>query len=603
MMDQYRVLGPVCLASLLATLSACSSSSGGGASGGGASSTALELDNGSIETCYDVQISYAGTNQLKNVCTTREFGAFNGLGVNRYLRLSLPQSLPANTTVTVNVNRTSGLDPADPDLVLYRQGEVVEKSDTEQFNTESLSVDLAPGDYVVVLNEYVYVVSGNGGGVNRSNQSKQTRALARSSQKPVSSGNIQVKSDSTCDTTDEVTVSGFALFERVKPVSVSTASLDYINATIEPVQQARVEVICDNGVYSATQSAADGSYTLAFPVNQQSVVRVKAQMLKTSLISGSDSEWDFSVVDNTTPGQPVYAMDSSPFTAVATVNLTNKNLLAESGWDNAFLRYTDPRVAAPFAILDSVRKAKDKVLVESPTLSFPALKLNWSVSNTTSPFGDLTSGAIESSFFDGEQIYLLGAADNDTDEYDEHVIIHEWGHYFEDFFSRSDSIGGTHTTGDILDIRIIFGEGFANALSSIITDDPLYIDTSGGQQSRGFIINMENNNCLNAGWYSECSVQSILYDIYDADNDASDTLSLGFTPIFNVLPDAQKNTPALVSIFTFITALKGQNPASATAVNALTSEQGINPILDIYGGSQFSNNPGSTDLLPIYLPF
>jgi hypothetical protein len=32
-----------------------------------------------------------------------------------------------------------------------------------------------------------------------------------------------------------------------------------------------------------------------------------------------------------------------------------------------------------------------------------------------------------------------------TDEYDDHVIIHEWGYCFEDKFSRSDSIGGNHS--------------------------------------------------------------------------------------------------------------------------------------------------------------
>jgi len=223
--------------------------------------------------------------------------------------------------------------------------------------------------------------------------------------------------------------------------------------------------------------------------------------------------------------------------------------------------------------------------------------------NTTSPFGDLNNGAIESSFFDGEEIYLLGAEDNDTDEYDEHVIIHEWGHYFEENFSRSDSIGGAHTSGDILDIRVIFGESFGNALSAMVTDDPLYVDTNGRQQSRGFIINMENNNCLNAGWYSECSIQSILYDIYDSVDDGADVMSMGFLPIYNVLNGPQKNTPALTSVFSFINALKAQNPSAANAIDALTSAQSIDPILDIYGSAQFSNNPGATDQLPIYLPF
>ena len=59
----------------------------------------------------------------------------------------------------------------------------------------------------------------------------------------------------------------------------------------------------------------------------------------------------------------------------------------------------------------------------------------------------------------------------DSDEYDRHIIIHEWGHYFEDKLSRADSIGGPHGLSDRLDFRVAFGEGWGNAISAIITDD------------------------------------------------------------------------------------------------------------------------------------
>ncbi len=564
----------------------------GSGSGGGAAPTASDLDNGSVETCYDVRISYTASNQLKNICTTREFGGFNGLGVSRFMRFSLGSA----ATVSINVSRTSGLDPADPDLVLYRNGQIIQMADSVQFNDEAMTTALAAGNYVVLLNEYVYSAFNNKSQGSTAVSIKQSETVIPGLQKKlVSDNNIQSKNDSTCDTTNEIAVSGFALFERVTPsfIPASGVSLDYPGAQIQPIQQAVVEVICNNGVYSSPISAADGSYSLALPSGQQSIVRVRAQMLQTGT-----PNWNISIVDNTTSGQPVYVMDSQPF--ISTVDQAGMNLQADSGWDNNFLRYTGPRVAAPFAILDSVRKAKDKVLAESASLSFPELKINWSVNNTTSPLGTLESGAIESSFFDGNEIYLLGAADNDTDEYDEHVIIHEWGHYFEDFFSRSDSIGGVHSFGDILDPRVVFGEGFGNALSAMITDDPLYIDTNGRQQNDGFTINLENNICMNAGWYSECSIQSVLYDIYDADNDMQDSVSMGFSPVFNVLQVAQKNTAALTTIFSFIKALKDQNPANANAIDALTSGQSIDPILDIYGTSQFSNDPGATDQLPVY---
>ena len=54
-----------------------------------------------------------------------------------------------------------------------------------------------------------------------------------------------------------------------------------------------------------------------------------------------------------------------------------------------------------------------------------------------------------------------------TDEYDDHVVVHEWAHYFEANFSRSDSIGGDHASDNVLDIRLAFGEGFGNAYSAM----------------------------------------------------------------------------------------------------------------------------------------
>ena len=559
-------------------ISACSGSDSltPGASGGN-SSAILAQDNGALETCYNVRISYSGSNQSQVVCTTRENGKYNGLGVSRFMRFSLS----GNSNVVIQASRISGLDPADPDLYVFRNGQIVSQSEQAIYNTETLSTSLSAGAYVVELNEYVYSYTGNKPVASISNGSGQQKTGAALS---------QGKTDSTCDRSSEGTVSGSLSFERVPHAGTT---LDYNNIVALPIQQAVVEVICNNGIYSTTRSAADGSYSLLFPLNQASFVRVKAQMLQT----GSPS-WDFSIVDNTTTGKPLYVMDSAPFTA--STDQTGKNLLADSGWTGN--GYGSTRVAAPFAILDTVRKAMDKVLQAAPTVNFPPLKLNWSINNSTVAAGDLTLGELESSFFNGTEIYLLGKENDDTDEYDEHVIAHEWGHYFEKNFSRSDSIGGPHTIQDILDIRVAFGEGFGNAFSGIALDDPFYIDTSGFRQGRGFSMNIESNNCTNAGWYNECSVQSILYDIYDTgSNESTDNIALGFAPIYAVLTGAQKNTAALTSLFSFIKPLKDQNPANISDIDALTTGQAIQPVLDIYGASETSNNGlGQTSQLPVY---
>lgn len=521
-------------------------------------------NSSAIETCYDVQITNAGVTNNKIICTTRENGGYNGLGTARFMRFSISTS----ATVSINANRVSGLNPADPDIILYRNGGIIDRANSVNFNSEVLTINLTAGNYIAEVNEYSYL----------QNDEKSQAVFQVQKKSQFNDVVSQTTSPpSTCTTGNDSNVSGIVDFARV---NFFGSALNYNDITYPPVQQAVVEVLCNGGVYSTSTTDSNGFYLLNFPNNQNVFVRVKAQML-------SAGNWNFSVVDNTTSGQPVYVMDGKVFSA--NINTTRNLTASVGGWDG--LNYTECRAAAPFAILDSVRKAKDKIS-SIANVSFPALKINWSPDNSS--LNDTGT------FYNGAEIFLSGRQNVDTDEYDEHVIIHEWAHYFEDKFSRSDSIGGQHGLADVLDIRVAFGEGFGNAFSAIVMDDPFYIDTSGQQQSRGFSINMESNNCINAGWHSECSIQSIIYDLYDVDNEISDSLSMNLAFIYNVIIGEQKNTQALTSIFSFIKPLKDQNPASANAIDALLNGQNINSINNVYGSSQISSNPGQTDQLPIY---
>jgi hypothetical protein len=47
----------------------------------------------------------------------------------------------------------------------------------------------------------------------------------------------------------------------------------------------------------------------------------------------------------------------------------------------------------------------------------------------------------------------------------------------------------------------------------MVTDAPAYRDSSGASQGSDFEINVETNATVNTGWFSEESVQTILYDI------------------------------------------------------------------------------------------
>jgi len=58
----------------------------------------------------------------------------------------------------------------------------------------------------------------------------------------------------------------------------------------------------------------------------------------------------------------------------------------------------------------------------------------------------------------------------------------------------------------------------------------------------------------------------------------------------------QKDTPAFTSIFTYIAGLKAQNPSKIVEIDAITTNEDIAPITDIYGTGRTNRMVNSTPL-------
>jgi hypothetical protein len=386
---------------------------------------------------------------------------------------------------------------------------------------------------------------------------------------------------------DGVKISGRVTYDRVPSTLIQggVAKLDYNNIRKEASKNILIKAIDSNGqAIAVTSTDNNGRYKLFVPSNSDIKIRAYAKMYK-------ENYWDVSVVDNTN-NRAMYVIDGKYHNSGAKGNIIN--LHAQSGWRGD--DYGPFRVAGPFAILATIDQAMEKVRRADKSAKFPKLTVNWSVNNIAAA-GDMESGQIITSNYDGERgLWILGDANSDTDEYDDHIIAHEWGHYFEDQFSRADNIGGSHSPAELLDIRVAFGEGWGNAFSGIATDNPIYFDTSGYKQSTGWYMDLENGVKENAGWYSEGSVQRILYDLYDKHDEAHDRTSLGFKPIYDVLVGAERNTPAFTSIFSFIHALKRENSGDRRDIDRTVANENISSITDEYG----SNRANGMSTTPLY---
>lgn len=409
----------------------------------------------------------------------------------------------------------------------------------------------------------------------------------------------------------QVMVAGIVSFEFVLPNN-NCNGLNLNNPEIRPIRGSPVQLF-DSGdnLLTETTSGTDGSYTFSnIDPNIDVRIRVRAE-----LQSSGPAAWDVQVRDNvdlsSSPPpltqRPLYVVDFAPFNT-GTSNNSGADFTARTGWDKDIESYTGDRQAAPFAILDAIMDAMEMVTAVDSTAVFPPLDVYWSVDNTLTVLTDVDAGELSTTFYFNNGLYMLGDVNVDTDEFDDHLTIHEWAHYFEDNFSRSDSIGGSHFFGEPLDPRVAFGEGFATALAAIALQDPLYCDTNAPVQFSGFDIDTENFNSGLQGWFNEGSVATLIYDLWDTGSDGTDNDSIGFGPIYETMVGPQANTDSFTTLFSFAAGLRPMlTPSELAFVDSQFNRENIDTSsgVDIWGDSQTTaptngSYPDGRDVIPIY---
>jgi len=378
-------------------------------------------------------------------------------------------------------------------------------------------------------------------------------------------------------------VTGQVTFARVPFATSSPFGLNYGNPVQQPARGVLVRAI-DAGtqaVLATTSTDNLGNYSVSVASNTTMTIQVVAQMLRDT--TQPLPRWNVRVQDGLAGTPYTFTLGGSFSSSAGGAH----NVAIPTGISGTGVA-TGARASGPFAVLDTIYQGLQTIVGVAPSSNFPALIVDW---------GSQADGTFFTAGGGTQQIALLADLTEDTDEFDQHVIAHEFGHYIEFNFSRADNIGGAHGVGDKLDPRVAFGEGFGYAFAAIVLNNPVARDSffNGTVQTSGS-FNIEQNPQTNpvgapnsnfGCWCSESSVWSILWDINDSAADSNDTLALGFAPIWNVLVDDQRTTPAFTTIFSFITALKAQNASSAAAIDTLAIAQNISSSnIDAYGSNE-----------------
>ena len=125
---------------------------------------------------------------------------------------------------------------------------------------------------------------------------------------------------------------------------------------------------------------------------------------------------------------------------------------------------------------------------------------------------------------------------SDPDQWDESVIMHEWAHTADDYYSCDDSPGGDHSWSEILDSELAWGEGYPDYYQSAVRDTYGYpdsdyylnMDSSGISGSKR---NLEDCFDCPTSTQNEGAIAAALWDLYDPVDNYPDLVSYGHAAI------------------------------------------------------------------------
>lgn len=286
-----------------------------------------------------------------------------------------------------------------------------------------------------------------------------------------------------------------------------------LGAVVEmPVRHAIVQLrtAAGDALVATGATDADGAFEIAFDLPGGDVYAV-------ALAGADDGHYAVFVRDcpleDCGDAGYVHAVYSEPFTPSGEVDI--------GGW----LADADGSGGA-FNIFDAFLRGQDfawQVYDERP----PLLTGQWAAGASTT-CGDVSCFSARS-----RSIYVLGIA-RDTDQFDDPVLGHEFGHYLEDAYSRSDSPGGDHD-GSPTDPRLAWGEGYGTFTGCEIMGSPIYIDTALGGASVTDVSRTGLRANPNGGLRQALSEYVVAETLWTLSRGSSTSAALGGPVIFDVL--------------------------------------------------------------------
>ncbi len=276
-----------------------------------------------------------------------------------------------------------------------------------------------------------------------------------------------------------------------------------------PIRFADVEVIDANSQAVLASGSTDETGLFAIQVNESQTRNVQVRVLSTS----NDA------------GVPIRVLEegSGAIYAVSTSVFSNHPSNQDIDFTLAPIVALQFQGGEPFNVFDQAVDAMDFIRERNGSYPSPGqrLTLYWKLGTD--------NGTYFSSFT--RSVFLLGLS-NDSDGYDDSVILHEIGHYVEFVLADSDNTGGPHTLNGCYKLTLTWSEGFATAFQNMVREwqglnrPDIYVDTAGqpGPGQAFISYNVEGPSTGIPGSGNEVAVNAVLWDIVD------DTTTLDGSP-------------------------------------------------------------------------
>ena len=349
----------------------------------------------------------------------------------------------------------------------------------------------------------------------------------------------------SADNAPTQTLSGKAFYQKI---DVTDSGLELGRPVMVPVRSARVEVFSRStqSIVAVSETDVQGRYSVPVPLDPNLTVRVVSRLRSL----------DLKVEDNT---------NLNAFYTIA------KDIDGRDSQADLLLTESSPESGA-FNILEMIQRGNEMIKVADPRIALPPVTIFWSTRNRKGA-GSLAQGFIPTTMFNiaNNTAYVLGDRNEDSDEFDDAVIVHEYAHLLAAKFSRDDSPGGSHSISDMLDPRVAWSEGWANFFSSAVRNDSIWRDSMGPNGTIVSRFDLEDNNppgLAKAGYWNEASVQSLLWDLYDDRADENDNVQYPFSMIWKAFTQLRSDRFVYVPYYIehFIAQLP---PAAADAVGTM----------------------------------